>query len=114
RPAVDGRDRVDVLHRIAETEPVPPRRLNPAVPRDLETIILKAMDKEPGGRYATAKELTNELRRFLEGRPIVARRPSLLDRAGKWSRRNTALVASVVLALVLAVAGLSVSNVLII
>jgi hypothetical protein len=94
RPAIDGRDRQEILRKIAEEEPAPPRRLNPAVPRDLETILLKAMTKEPSGRYAMARELADELRRFLEGKPITARRPSLLDRAAKWARRHQPVVAT--------------------
>jgi serine/threonine-protein kinase len=88
RPAVDGKDRSEILRRIAEQEPASPRKLNPAVPRDLETVLLKAMAKEPSSRYATARELADELRRFLENRPIVSRPPSLLDRAAKWARRH--------------------------
>ena len=61
----------------------PLRRLNPAMPRDLETIVLKAMAKEPASRYATAQELADDLRRFLEHKPIQARRPSLLDAGGE-------------------------------
>ncbi len=94
RPAIDGQDRQEILRKIAQEEPAPPRKLNPAVPRDLETILLKTVSKEPSGRYATARELADELRRFLEHKPITARRPSLLDRAGKWSRRHQAIVAA--------------------
>jgi serine/threonine-protein kinase len=101
RPAIDGRDRQEILRKIAEEEPVGPRKLNPAVPRDLETILLKAMAKEPSGRYATAKDLADELRRFLEHRPILARRPSPLDRAAKWARRHRPLVASISVATLL-------------
>ncbi len=114
RPAIEGQDRQEILRKIAESEPAAPRKLNPAVPRDLETILLKAMAKEPSGRYATAKELADELRRFLEHKPILARRPSLLDRAAKWTRRQRPLVASVaaaaVLFLILAVFVLGSSN----
>ena len=107
RPAIDGQDRQEILRKIAEEEPAPPRKLNPAVPRDLETILLKAMAKEPSGRYATAKELADELRRFLEHKPITARRPSLLDRAAKWARRHRAAVwsAGVSLAVLLLAVG---------
>ncbi len=62
RPAIDGQDRQEVLRKIAQDEPTPPRRLNPAIPRELETILLKAMSKEPGSRYATAQELADDLR----------------------------------------------------
>ena len=90
RPAVDGRDRQEILRRIAQEEPVPPRRLNPAVPRDLETIVLKAIAKEPSGRYATARELADELRRFLEGKPIQARQAGPWQRLVLWARRRPA------------------------
>src|SRR5262245_46834004 len=73
RPAFDGKDRQETLRKIAEDEPAPPRKLNPVAPGDLETILLKAMAKEPSGRYSTAKDLADELRRFLEHKPIQAR-----------------------------------------
>jgi WD40 repeat protein/serine/threonine protein kinase len=90
RPAIDGQDRQEILRRIAQEDPVPPRRLNPAIPRDLETILLKAVSKEPGGRYATARELADELRRFLEGKPIQARQVGSWQRFVLWARRRPA------------------------
>jgi serine/threonine protein kinase/Flp pilus assembly protein TadD len=117
QPALTGHDRQELLRQIAFEEPAPPRRLNPAVPRDLETILLKAMDKEPAGRYATARELADELRRFLEHRPVVARRPGPVDLAAKWARRHRTAVwsagLSLAVSLVVAVAALATSNVLI-
>jgi tetratricopeptide (TPR) repeat protein len=117
RPAIDGQDRQEILRKIAELEPVQPRKLNPSVPRDLETILLKAMAKEPSGRYATARELADELRRFLEDRPIRAQRPSVLTRVAKLSRRHRAAVwsvsVSVAMLSLMAVGGLATSNVLI-
>jgi serine/threonine-protein kinase len=101
RPAVDGRDRAEILRRIAEQEPAPLRRLNPSVPADLETIVLKATSKDPASRYASAQELAEDLRNFLEDRPIRARRPGLLERAGKWSRRHRSVVTTAALLLVL-------------
>jgi WD40 repeat protein/serine/threonine protein kinase len=106
-PAFDGRDRGELLRRIAEEEPRPMRRLNPAVPRDLETIVRKAMEKDPAGRYATAGELAADLCRFLESRPITARRTSAAERARRWCQRNpvvAALVVGIALALVLGTA----------
>ena len=85
-------DRNELLRRILDEEPVAPRRLNPSIRRDLETIILKAMEKEPSARYGSAQALADDLRRFLDDQPIQARRPSLLDQAVKWSRRHRALV----------------------
>jgi hypothetical protein len=89
RPAIDGEDRQEILRKIAEEEPPRPRRLNLAVPRDLETIVLKAMAKEPSGRYAMAKDLADELERFLEHKPIKARRPSLREAAWRWCHRHS-------------------------
>jgi serine/threonine protein kinase len=112
-PAVGGQDRREVLHRIATQEPCPPRRLNPAIPADLQTIVLKAAAREPGERYATAQELADDLRRFLEDKPIRARKPSLANRAAKWARRHRPLVAAAAVALVAAVVALAVSTVMI-
>jgi tetratricopeptide (TPR) repeat protein len=100
-PAIDGRDRAEILRKVAEDEPTPLRRLNPAVPADLETIILKMTAKDPGARYATAQELAEDLRNFFEDRPIRARRPGLLDRAARWSRRHRAVMTTAALLLVL-------------
>jgi WD40 repeat protein/serine/threonine protein kinase len=109
-PAFDGQDRAEILRRIAEEEPQPLRRLNPAVPGDLETIVRKAMDKEPAGRYATAGELADDLRRFLESRPITARRPSLADRAAKWARRHKAMTVSAGATLTILLIGITIAS----
>src|SRR4029079_9008905 len=94
RPAFDGKDRGEILRKIESDEPTPLRKLNASVPQDLETIIHKALAKDLADSYATARELADDLRYYLEGRPIRARRPSLLDRAAKWGRRHTAGVAA--------------------
>ena len=91
-PAFTARNRHELTRRILDEEPTSPRRCNPSIPRDLETIILKAMEKEPSDRYASARELADELRRFLDDQPIQARRPSILDRSAKWSRRHRTVV----------------------
>lgn len=91
RPAFDGRDRAEILRRIAEEGLTPLRRLNPAVPSDLQTIVHKALARDPSERYGTARDLALDLGRFLESRPIRARPPSLLDRYLKWARRHAAL-----------------------
>src|SRR5262249_46881984 len=75
-PASPGRDRHELVRQIGSDAPRPPRRLTPAVPEELATIALKAMAKEPADRYATARELADDLRRFLDDRPIRARRPT--------------------------------------
>jgi eukaryotic-like serine/threonine-protein kinase len=87
-----GDDRVELLRRITHEEPIPPRKIDPRVPIDLETIVLKAMAKAPADRYATAADLADDLGRFLDDRPIRARRPSLFNRAGKWTRRHRKLM----------------------
>jgi WD40 repeat protein/serine/threonine protein kinase len=96
RPAFRGRDRQEVLRQIAFEEPRPPRQLNRAIPWELETVVLKATAKNPAERYATAREFADDLRRFLDDRPIRARRPTCLQVARKWARRHTAIVWSVV------------------
>lgn len=90
-----GTSRDEVLTKISSTEATPPRRLQRSVPRELETIILKALEKEPSDRYATAGLLAEDLDRFLDGRPILARRTPLLKRAVKWSLRHRSLVLTV-------------------
>jgi serine/threonine protein kinase/Flp pilus assembly protein TadD len=106
RPVFDGRDRQVLLRKIAQEEPILPRRINPTIPRDLETIVLKAMDKEPDRRYATASELAEDLHRFLEDRTIRARRPTPVKRVAKWARRHRAVLgtAATVAFLALAIA----------
>ena len=95
QPAFDTDDRLEMIVKIAHDEPRPPRQIDPSIPRDLETIVLKAMSKDPSSRYATAGELADDLGYFLEGRPIIARRPSAVDRVTKWSwRHRPAVVAA--------------------
>jgi tetratricopeptide (TPR) repeat protein len=96
QPAITGQDRQEVLRKIAREEPTPPRQFRPAIPRELETIVLKAMNKEAASRYPTAQELADDLRRFLENKPIKARRPTPIERAAKWSRRHTAIVGAAI------------------
>jgi tetratricopeptide (TPR) repeat protein len=91
-PAFPGRDRQELLRQIAFEEPKPPRRLSRAIPGELETIVLKAMEKNPADRYAAAQDLADDLERFLKDEPIRARRPTLLQRARKWGRRHKAAV----------------------
>jgi eukaryotic-like serine/threonine-protein kinase len=110
QPIFDGRDRHELLRQIAVEEPRPPRSVDRAIPTELETIVMKACAKESTERYATAQELADDVQRFLEDRPIQARRPSLVEKATKWGRRHRPLVAAGVVALVLSVAGLSVAT----
>ncbi len=112
-PAIEGSDRQEILRRIAFDDPTNLRRHNPAVPRELETIVLKAMAKEPEGRYATAQELADDLTRFLENRPIRARRLTLAERVAKWARRHTAAVTATFAVLTIVVGALATSTLLI-
>jgi hypothetical protein len=91
-PAFGSDNAKVLLRRIAEEDPRPPRGLDRSVPAELETIVLKAMAKEPGARYATAQALADDLRRFLDDKPIQARRPTWPQVAAKWARRHRAVV----------------------
>jgi eukaryotic-like serine/threonine-protein kinase len=83
----------ELLRQVSEGQPASPRMLDPTIPRDLETIILKAIAREPGHRYATAGALAEDLRCFLDDRPIRARRATALERLWRWRRRNQATAA---------------------
>ncbi len=106
-PAFKGGDRQELLRQIAFEEPKAPRRVNKTIPAELETIVLKAMEKSPADRYATAQELADDLRRYLEDRPIRARRPGIVARLRKWSWRHRGAVSAAVVSTVLALAATS-------
>lgn len=112
-PAFDGQDRHELMNQIAFSEPRPLRAVRRSIPVELETVILKAIAKNPIERYPTAQEFADDLQRFLDCRPVLARRPTLAEKARKWSRRHRALVSMGVLIVVLTIVGLSVSTVLI-
>ncbi|MBA4062455.1 MAG: hypothetical protein C0501_01875 [Isosphaera sp.] len=88
RPPFRSARPVDTLLQALHQDPIPPTRLEPRVPRDLETVCLKCLRKEPGRRYATAGRLADDLQRFLDGRPILARPVPWHERVWKWCRRN--------------------------
>jgi tetratricopeptide (TPR) repeat protein len=101
-------DRSRLIKQVTSTEPPRPRKLCPAVPRDLETIILKVIDREPARRYQTAGALAEDLKCFVEDKPIRARRVSAAERLWRWCRRNPAvasLAAAVFLLLLVVAAG---------
>ncbi|MFO0821548.1 MAG: protein kinase [Gemmataceae bacterium] len=105
RPPFQGASVSETLEQVRTQEPVPPRRLVGQIPRDLETVCLKCLEKETTRRYMTCEDLADDLRRFREGRAVVARPVGGLERAAKWVRRKPAvaglLAAGVLLALAL-------------
>jgi tetratricopeptide (TPR) repeat protein len=103
RPPLRGTTIVDTLQLVQFVDPVPPRQLQPKVPADLQTICLRCLHKEPNRRYSNAAELAEDLRAFLEDRPIKARPVSVWERTVKWARRKPA---EALLAVVLLLAGL--------
>jgi serine/threonine protein kinase len=105
-PPFRGDTPMEVLQALASAEPIAPRRFRPALPRDLETITLKAMSREQQRRYATALALAEELRRFLADEPIQAQPPSALYHLRKFARRHTGLVGGVAATVVALVLGL--------
>jgi serine/threonine protein kinase len=110
KPAVEGKDREEILSRLTLEESQPPRSFDASIPRDLETIVLKAMAKTPSERYATARELADDLRRHLDSQPNRARRASLSQRFTKWSRRHRHFVTATFLVVFLAAIGLAVGT----
>jgi serine/threonine protein kinase len=113
RPIFEGRDRNELLRQIAAEEPRPPRTLHPSIPRELETVVLKALGKEPSERYATARDFADDLQRFLDNRPVLARRPTAAERLRKLARRHPSLVGAAAVILVLLSVGSSLSTLLI-
>jgi serine/threonine-protein kinase len=109
-PAFGGADRQELLRQVAFEEPWSLRQANKAIPVELGTVVLKAMEKNPPERYATAREFADDLRRFLRHEPIRAKRPNVLQRARKWAQRHTSAVAAAALVLVLALAGLGIGT----
>jgi tetratricopeptide (TPR) repeat protein/predicted Ser/Thr protein kinase len=83
----------ELLRQVSEGQPTRPRRLDPTIPRDLETIVLKAIAREPGHRYESAGALADDLKCLLEDRPIRARRVNAVERLWRWSRRNRTVAA---------------------
>jgi WD40 repeat protein len=108
QPAFDSPDRLKLMAQICADDPVRPRALDPRIPRDLETIVLKAIEKNPARRYQSAGDLAEDLRRFIDDEPIKARRTSAAERYWRWARHNpvVAVLGGVLTAvLVLATAG---------
>jgi serine/threonine protein kinase/WD40 repeat protein len=113
RPAFDHTNKAKLLDKVVHEPPVPPRKLDPHIPRDLETVVLKCLAKEPRGRYATAEAVADDLKRFLADRPIKARRAPAREHLWRWCRRNPALATLsgtlLLLLVVIAAGGVSLS-----
>jgi tetratricopeptide (TPR) repeat protein len=103
RPPFKHENVYELLKQVVEEEPKPLRRANPSVDADLETVVLRCLEKEPARRYATARELAEDLGRWLAGEPVLARPASVAYRLRKWVARRKALTAAVVVAIAAAV-----------
>ncbi len=101
---------VHLLNQILHNEPRGLRQIDKAIPAELDTIILKSVSKNPYDRYRSAGELAADLQRYLDHKPILARRPTLIDRAWKWSRRHPSVVVAGVLLFAVVSGGLVISN----
>lgn len=113
RPPFQGDDSADTLRRVVGEDPFGPRRWNPRIPRDLEAICLKCLEKPPGRRYATAVALADDLRRFLCREPTQARPMAWHERGGRWTRRHPAragLIFTAAAAVFLLIGGLTFHN----
>jgi WD40 repeat protein/tetratricopeptide (TPR) repeat protein/tRNA A-37 threonylcarbamoyl transferase component Bud32 len=97
RPPFRGETQIETLLQVLQQAPIPPRSLNPQADRDLETICLKCLEKEPRRRYGTAEAVAEDLDNWLEGRPINARPPGQAERVWRWCRRNPLLTAAAAL-----------------
>jgi len=111
--AFPGQDKVLLLNQILNDDPRPLRKIDPRIPVELETIVLKALAKVPAERYATAAEMAADVRRFLQDVPILARRPTVIDRARKWLRRHPSVVVTSLLLLVFTLIGLGAVTVIV-
>jgi WD40 repeat protein/serine/threonine protein kinase len=94
RPAFESSDRLKMIERIRGEDPARPRSLDGRIPRDLETIVLKAIEKDPQSRYQSADAMAEDLRRYLADEPIQARRTTAVEQLARWARRNKGLAAS--------------------
>jgi WD40 repeat protein len=109
RPPFKGESPLDTLEQVRTQEPLPPSRLQPRLPRDLSTICLKALAKQPGRRYASAGALADDLRRFLDGKPILARPVGKTEKLWSWCRRNPIVAGMAAGIVLLLAAGIVVS-----
>ena len=111
--ALPGETREQLLQQLGSVDPRPARSIDRTIPPELETILIKATAKEPADRYASARAMADDLMRFLQDEPILARPPSLWDKSVKWTRRHKPLALSALVMLLLASVGLLTSTLLI-
>jgi tetratricopeptide (TPR) repeat protein/predicted Ser/Thr protein kinase len=104
RPPFEGKSNLQTLYKMMHEEPAPPRQLAPSLPVDLESVVLKCLEKEPARRYPTARALAEDLQRTLDGEPVQARRVSPPARALRWVQRNKALSAALLALLLVGLA----------
>ncbi len=109
RPFLESDGRGQLVDKILHESPAPPSKIDRQIPRDLETIVLKAIGKEPASRYRTADEMAEDLQRFLADRPVLARRSTLTERFVRWCRRNPVVAALVMAVFALLTCGVTVS-----
>ncbi len=105
QPVILSNDHAQILEQIRNQEPLRPTNINRQIPRDLETITLKAIAKSPSNRYRTAKDLADDLQRFLDGRPIQARQTGNVERIARWCRRNPMVASLLGMLMLVVVAG---------
>ncbi|MEZ6117925.1 MAG: protein kinase [Pirellulaceae bacterium] len=102
KPAFAGQDRLELLNQISMTEPVPIRKVQANVDRDLETIVHRCVQKDPAHRFATAQDLADELQRYLHGRPILSEPPNAWERLVRWTNRHQTLASTIAVTIFLA------------
>jgi len=109
RPPFRGATVAETVHQVLTRDAVPVRALNPAVPKDLETIAHKCLQKDPAKRYASAAALADDLARFLDGRPVLARPVGAVERGWRWCRRNPAVASLTAAVALVLLAGIAVA-----
>jgi len=107
RPAFAADTRPKLVEKVLAASPPAPRKVRPGVPRDLETIVLKAIARDPASRYQSAADMADDLRRYVEDRPIRARRASSAEQAWRWCRRNPALASALAMVVLVTIVGLA-------
>src|SRR5262249_27153548 len=112
RPAFESPDRLKLIEQVRHQEPIRPRSIDPRIPRDLETIVLKAVGRGPGGPCGAGGAVGEDLQRFVEDRPIRARRISPAERLWRWARRNKGIASLLALLAIVLLAGFAATSLL--